>query len=211
MNLRSWYRAILTGVFLLSTTAPSLGGPVLKAPDQRAIPMLVSSTRSMRHFGTGVVVGPTTILTASHVVVGDRLEVQFPTTAVAGRTVCRARYEDLAVVRASLPPGTPYYHLSFRTPAIGETVRVGGYPSRTWGITKGRVTHLIRTATLGGRVVSAPMIVFAPALHPGASGSPVIDNRGDVVGIFVASNANSNYSIAFPNATALRACRRFVP
>ncbi len=204
--------ALLAGLLVLVVAAPSFGDdPILRDPDRRAIPMLIARSRALRNYGTGVIVGRTTILTAAHVAIGDQMEVRLPHTAIAGRTVCRARYEDLAVVRAELPKGTPYYRLSFRTPAVGEPVRVGGYPGRRWGVTQGRVTHIIRAATLSGRVVHAPMIVFWPALHPGASGSPVLDSRGEVVGIFVASNTRSNYSIAFPNATGLRACRKFVP
>ncbi len=203
---------LLTGLVVLAVAVPGFGDDlILREPDRRAIPMLIASSRTLRNYGTGVVVGPTTVLTASHVAVGDRMEVRFPTTVVAGQTICRARYEDLAVIKAALPKGTPYYRLSFRTPSVGETVRVGGYPSRRWGVTKGRVTNIIRSATLSGRVVNAPMIVFSPALHQGASGSPVLDSGGQVVGIFVASNTQSNYSIAFPNATGLRACRKFVP
>ncbi len=203
---------LLAGLLVLVATVPSFGDdPILRDPDWRAIPMLVTRSRASRNYGTGVIVGRATILTAAHVAIGERMEVRLPYKVIAGRTVCRARYEDVAVVRAELPNGTPYYRLSFRTPAVGEPVRVGGYPGRRWGVTKGRVTHIIRVATLSGRVVRAPMIVFWPALHPGASGAPVLDSRGEVVGIFVASNTRSNYSIAFPNATGLRACRKFVP
>lgn len=196
-------------VLILVVTSPIDAALILSAPDQRAIPMLVSQSQDLRKYGTGVVVGPTTILTAEHVA-ADRMEVRFPTASVTGHPVCRARYEDLAVVKAPLPKNTPYYRLSFRTPAVGETVRVGGYPGRKWMVAKGRVTHIIASATLGGRSVNSPMIVFEPALHQGASGSPVLDSRGMVIGIFVASNSQSDYSIAFPNGTALRACRKFV-
>jgi len=212
MGRRTWNAVILTGLVVLAVAVPVVGEDrILREPDRRAIPMLIASSRTLRNYGTGVVVGPNTVLTASHVALGDRMEVRFPTTAVAGQTICRARYEDLAVVRVALPKGTPYYRLSVRTPSVGETVRVGGYPRRRWEVIKGRITNIIRSATLSGRKVNSPMIVFSPALHQGASGSPVLDSVGQVVGIFVASNTQSNYSIAFPNATGLRACRRFVP
>ncbi len=201
---------LLTLALTLVPTVPLFGeGIILSEPDQRAIPMLVSRNHDMRYFGTGVIVGPGTILTARHVA-ADRVEVRLPTTAVSGRAICRGRYEDVAVVKAQLPPHTPYYHLSFRTPAVGEPVRVGGYPNRRWTVARGRITHLIPSATLSGRVVNAPLIVFEPALHQGASGAPVLDRRGEVVGILVASNERSNYSIAFPNGTGLRACRKFI-
>jgi S1-C subfamily serine protease len=197
--------------FILVAAGPLLAqGLILHAPDRRAIPMLVSKTRTLLKYGTGVIVGPSTILTAEHVAATNSMEVRLPTGTVTGQAVCRARYEDLAVLQAPLPKGTPYYRVSFRTPSVGERVTVGGYPNRQWMVARGRITNIISHATLGDRPVDSPMIVFEPALHQGASGAPVLDSRGQVIGIFVASNTPSNYSIAFPNSAALRACRKFV-
>ena len=200
----------LSALLLATVCIPVLGsGIVLRDLDRRAIPMLVSKSKDLHKYGTGVIVGPAIILTASHVA-ADRMDVVLPKAAVKGQAVCRARYEDLAVVKARLPRGTPYYTLSSKMPSAGETVRVGGYTNRKWKIASGRVTYIISSATLGGRRVNSPMIVFGPALHQGASGSPVLDPRGQVVGIFVASNRQSNYSIAFPTTAALKACRKFL-
>ncbi|HXF83396.1 MAG TPA: serine protease [bacterium] len=187
---------------------PAAGAPaVLRTLDRRAIPLLVARGATMTRYGTGVVVGPSTILTARHVV-GGAMEVRLLRGGAVGATVvCRMREEDLAVLRARLPKGTPYYGLSSRIPRVGDRVRVGGYPGRRWTTATGRVTHVISSAVLGGRRVRSPMIVFTPALHQGASGSPVLNSRGEVAGIFVASNRRENYSIAFPAATVLRACR----
>ncbi len=202
---------LLALLIVVAAAAPALAaGGVVTAPDRRAIPMLVARRGNMLEYGTGVVVGRSTVLTAAHVTVAPRVEVRLPRTSVAGRIVCRDGYEDLAVIRAPLPRGTPYYRLSFRVPRVGEVVRMGGYPDREWRAVRGRVTHLISSATLGGRRVNSPMIVFEPAVHQGASGSPVLDSSGRVIGIFVASNPQSNYSIAFPTKTGLRACGKFV-
>jgi S1-C subfamily serine protease len=201
----------LTALLLAAAAAGRVfgGAPILTRPDQRAIPMLISKSRTLLNYGTGVVVGSSTVLTAEHVLVG-KTDVRLPRGTVAGRTICQSRSEDLAVLRASLPKGTPYYRLSFRMPAVGETVRVGGYPDRHWMVATGRVTHIIQSAVLGGRTVHSPLIVFEPAIHHGASGAPVLDRKGRVLGIFVASNTRANYSIAFPNATGLRTCGKFV-
>lgn len=209
--------AVSLCALLLATVAPSrvFGETmILLRPDQRAIPMLVSKSRVSKseillHYGTGVIVGHATILTAEHVLAG-RMEVRLPKVTVTGQAVCRAHYEDLAVLSAPLPKGTPYYRVSYRMPGVGEAVRVGGYPDRHWTVARGRVTHVIQSATLGGRSVHARMIVFEPALRHGASGSPVLDGQGRVVGIFVASNTQANYSVAFPTATSLRSCSKFL-
>jgi S1-C subfamily serine protease len=202
---------LLALLLVAATAAPALGAAViLTVPDRRAIPMLVSRGRSMSEYGSGVIVGPSTVLTAAHVTPTDSVEVRLLRSTVSGRVVCRDRTEDAAVVDAPLPRGTPYYRISFRIPSVGETVRMGGYPNRQWKTTRGRITHIISSAILSGRRVNSPMIVFEPAVHQGASGSPVLDARGRVIGIFVASNPQANYSIAFPNKASLRACGKYV-
>lgn len=210
MRIRTWTAALC--VLLLATVCvPVVGsGSILRDLDRRAIPMLVSTSKNLQKYGTGVIVGPATILTANHVAAADRMDILLPKVAVKGQAVCRARYEDLAVLQARLPRGTPYYTLSSKMPSVGETVKVGGYPNRKWKAASGRVTHIISSATLGGRRVKSPMIVFKPALPQGASGSPVLNRRGQVVGIFVASNRLENYSIAFPTTVVLKACQKFL-
>lgn len=211
MRIRAWSAALC--VLLLATVCvPVLGGgSILRDLDRRAIPMLVWKSKNLQKYGTGVIVGPTTILTANHVAAGNKMDVLLPKgAAVKGEAVCRASYEDIAVLQARLPRGTPYYTLSSKMPSVGETVKVGGYPNRKWKAASGRVTHIISSATLGGRRVKSPMIVFKPALHQGASGAPVLNRRGQVVGIFVASNRLENYSIAFPTAVVLKTCRKFL-
>lgn len=204
---RAAFILLLVGVSALPSVA---GEAVLRRLDRRGVLMLVATGSEIHKFGTGVVVGPSTLLTAKHVL-GGTMEVRLQNgTRIRARAVCRAREEDLAVVRAALPRGTPHYTLSRRTPTVGETIRVGGYPGRRWTVSSGRVTHVITSAVLGGRRIRSPMIVFTPALHQGASGAPVLNARGEVVGIFAASNRRENYSIAFPAVTALRACGTFL-
>jgi len=183
--------------------------PILAMPDRRGIPQLVTRERDVIRYGTGFVVSPETVLTAKHAVAGA-VEIIFPTGRVTGHVQCRAPDRDTAVIAARLPKDTPRYRVAFRTLAVGELVRIGGYPGRTWTVAAGRVTNVIKTAILSGRRINTPMVVFKPALHQGASGSPVLDARGYVVGIFVASNPPENYSIALPITTGLGPCRPLV-
>jgi len=205
MSLRWW------AVFLVLVGAlPAPGEATTPLPDRRAVPLLVSQSGNLRKYGTGVVVGPDVILTARHVL-GQNIQILLPQSPTPGRPACGTRYEGLAVVKARLPRGTPRYRLSSRVPAVGQRVTVAGYPLRRWRVATGRVTRIIHSARLSGRVVRATMIVFTPALDYGASGAPLLDGRGQVAGITLASNRQANYSIALPVATGLGACRRFIP
>lgn len=206
MTMRWW--ALLLALVAALPVVGEAATPV--SPDRRAVPLLVSQSGNLRRYGTGVVVGAGTILTARHVL-GDTVQVVGAKGPVGAKAVCGTRFEGLAVVRAPLPGGTPRYSLSSRVPAAGERVTVAGYPLRRWRVASGRVTRIIRSARLSGRVVRTTMIVFTPALDYGASGAPLFDARGRVVGITIASNRGANYSIALPVATGLGACRRFLP
>lgn len=209
--MRAPFHHFWLGLFLVlvGTISPSGGAAALNQPDPRGILLLVSQTGNLAKYGTGVVVAPNTILTADHIL-ADRIQVLLSKAPVTAESTCRTRLEGLAVVRATLPKGTPQYRLSFRTPSVGETVTIAGYPLRKWHVATGRITSIIRSANLSGRVVNSPMIVYEPAMDYGASGSPVLDARGQVIAITVASNQESNYSVAVPTTTGLSSCRKFV-
>src|SRR2546428_5864764 len=161
----------------------SAAAPILTAPDRRAIPQLVTREKDIIRYGTGVVVGPETVLTAKHAVAGA-VDIIFPIGKVTGHVQCRAPDRDTAVIAARLPKGTPRYRIAFRTLAVGEVVRIGGYPRRTWTVASGRGANLIKTALLSGPRINTPMVVFKPALHPGARGSPGPGGEGHAGGSF---------------------------
>jgi S1-C subfamily serine protease len=200
---------VVVAAAVLSPQPVRADGPVLTAPDRRGIPLLVTREADVVRYGTGVIVGPQTVLTAKHAVSGA-VQIVLPAVTVTGHVQCRAPDRDTAVITARLPRGTPRYRIAWRTVAVGEPVRTGGYPGRRWTVASGRVTQVIQAAVLSGRRVTTPMVVFRPALHQGASGSPILDARGFVVAIFVASNPQENYSIALPMTTGLGPCRPLV-
>jgi len=197
---------------LLLMAAPSRGQTqtaVLHHPDPRAILPLVSRSGNLLLYGTGVVVGRDTLVTADHVL-SERVDVLLPEGTAAGRPTCRTQVAGLAVIGVPLPPGTPRYRVTFRAPSAGEAVTIAGYPLRKWQVSTGRIIRSLQSANLSGRVVAAPMIAVEPALDYGASGSPVLDGKGLVIGIAVASNQEGNYTIALPTASGLGPCRAFV-
>ncbi|MGH7752562.1 MAG: S1 family peptidase, partial [Gemmatimonadales bacterium] len=152
---------------------------VLSQPDPRAILPLVGRSGNLLQYGTGVVVGRDTIVTADHVL-SQSVRVLLPAGTREGKPSCRTQITGLAVVKAPLPPRTPQYRLSFREPSVGEAVTIAGYPLRKWQVSTGRITHLLNSATISGRIVAAPMMAIDPALDYGASGSPVLDGTGMV-------------------------------
>jgi len=70
--------------------------------------------------------------------------------------------EGQAVVSAPLPKSAPHYRLFIRAAAVGESVTIARYPPRRWYVATARMIEIITSANLGGRIVTAPTIIFGP-------------------------------------------------
>src|SRR3989442_4937803 len=163
-----WVALVLSALSAPFVIDPvSAAAPILTMPDRRAIPQLVTREKDIIRYGTGVVVGPETVLTAKHAVAGA-VDIIFPIGKVTGHVQCRAPDRDTAVIAARLPKGTPRYRIAFRTLAAGELVRIGGDSGPAMIVAVGLVNHAIKNATLSRRRMQKAMGVIQAALHQGA-------------------------------------------
>lgn len=171
-----------------TTAAP--GGPAAAAPARPApaSPGVRPNPNAGRASGTGFVVAPDRVLTNQHVIDGcnrvlvraadDRWLAAMPPARVD-------REHDLALLAVPGDPGPP---LAFRgQPEIrrGEGVVTYGFPlagllSSGPTLTTGEVSALSGLAD-----DQAQMQISAP-VQPGSSGGPLLDRRGQVVGVVVA-------------------------
>ena len=170
--------SLLTGLLL------GCSGP----PDTSVTP-LHRSTVLIEHekgHGSGLIVGPSRVLTAYHVVQGDALDIRFFSgEAKAGSVIWSDAERDLALVDVTVPDGHPQAFLSCDKPRAGQHVMAVGHPIQSqWVLVGG---YLPSNGLVAGRYVS---LGFPVGL--GTSGGPVFDEQGQVVGITLAILAERN-------------------
>ena len=140
--------------------------------------------------GAGVIVDDMAhILTSLHIVDGSGdVKVTFSDGTVSPvEIVARLPDRDIAVVRALAPPAQ-FQPATMGNPGglqVGDHAFVIGHPfGLTGSYSTGVISGLDRSMTAPG--LSKPisgMIQFDAAVNPGSSGGPLVDQKGDVVGI----------------------------
>jgi S1-C subfamily serine protease len=140
--------------------------------------------------GAGVIVDDMAdILTSLHIIDGGTsIQVIFSDGTTSGvQVVSHLPDRDIAVLRALSPPAQ-FQAATMGNPgslSIGDPAFVIGHP---FGLTGSLSTGVISGL---GRAMTAPnlsqpitgLIQFDAAVNPGNSGGPLVDQRGDVVGI----------------------------
>jgi serine protease Do len=112
---------------------------------------------------------------------------------------------DLIKVTADLPPGslTSYLQISGKQPMVGERVLVIGSPmGLDQTVTDGMVSGIRRLPGMG------EMLQISAPISPGSSGGPVVNGKGEVLGVarlFLARGQNLNFAIPGSQILALPA------
>jgi len=156
---------------------------------QLASPSVVQVTVYDKNFqqlalGSGFVYdGEGHVVTNNHVVEGGSYFIitTYDNEMFEAKLVGSDSYADLAVLKADLPSKYPPLKLA-DTVIIGEPVYAIGSPFGLSGsITSGIVSQVNRTG-----ITYVPMLQTDAAINPGNSGGPLINSRGEVVGVATA-------------------------
>nr|WP_255646014.1 trypsin-like peptidase domain-containing protein [Actinoplanes polyasparticus] len=140
--------------------------------------------------GTGVIANADgTVLTAFHVVEGAKsITIAYADgTESPAEVVTSSPAQDIATLRPAKLPETLVPAVLGGGAAIGDDVVAIGNPlGLTATTTSGVVSGLDRTLSRdrGGDI--AGLIQFDAAVNPGSSGGPLLNDRGQVIGIVVA-------------------------
>ncbi len=143
----------------------------------------------LEDLGSGVIVDQQgDILTALHVVVGaSTIDVSFADGTTSPASVkSEDPSHDIAVLTPSTPPAVIRPAVLGTTPQIGdEAFAVGNPLGLTASLSAGVVSGLDRTFTpVDGRTLTG-MIQFDAAVNPGSSGGPLLNAKGQVIGIVI--------------------------
>ncbi|WP_245673963.1 MULTISPECIES: trypsin-like peptidase domain-containing protein [Actinoplanes] len=144
-----------------------------------------SQSRAEAGTGTGVIANADgTVLTALHVVDGaETIRVTYADgTSAPAEIVTEDPAQDIATLVPGKLPETLVPAVLGGGVQVGEEVVAIGNPlGLTWSTTDGVVSGMDRTA---GKIEG--LIQFDAAVNPGNSGGPLINTRGQVVGIVIA-------------------------
>ncbi|MEV0623385.1 trypsin-like peptidase domain-containing protein [Nonomuraea sp. NPDC050404] len=182
--------------------APSAGLTGLSATAARVLPSVVS-IETGRTGGTGFVVDDRGhILTNAHVVSGSTsvTVVLNDGSRLSARVAGADDDEDLAVLEVDYPRElTPATLGRSADLSVGDQVLAIGSPLGLSGtVTAGIVSALDREVRLGGSRRTA--VQTDASINPGNSGGPLVNARGEVVGVntaIAASRGGGNIGIGF--------------
>ncbi|GIW08401.1 MAG: hypothetical protein KatS3mg060_3206 [Dehalococcoidia bacterium] len=155
------------------------------------------------------------ILTNNHVIDGaTRITVRFNDgTEIEARVLGRDPAGDLALLQAQVPaevPPLPLADSDLVKP--GEVaIAIGSPQGLGYSITAGIVSGIDRTAGAGGGRPLSGLIQTDAAINPGNSGGPLLNGRGEVIGInTLGSTGVQNIGFAVPINSAKRILPRLI-
>ncbi|TDD02080.1 trypsin-like serine protease [Nonomuraea diastatica] len=182
--------------------APSSSLTGLSATAARVLPSVVSVEAGSRGGSGFVVDGRGHILTNAHVVGGSTLAtvVLSDGRRLSARVVGADDDEDLAVLAVDSPGDlTPATLGRSSGLSVGDQVLAIGSPLGLSGtVTAGIVSALDREVRLGGARRTA--VQTDASINPGNSGGPLVNDRGEVVGVntaIAAGRGGGNIGIGF--------------
>ena len=152
--------------------------------------------------GSGVIYdGQGLILTAAHVIAGQTsVDVRVADGRLLDGEVVGTNTEtDIGVVRIDPFDGIPVAALAIEQPAPGDlAIAVGSPFALEQTVTSGVVSAVDRQASGTAGVVVGVIQTDAP-INPGNSGGPLLNRRGEVIGInsFIQTRTGGNVGVGF--------------
>jgi S1-C subfamily serine protease/Tfp pilus assembly protein PilF len=172
---------------------PESGGVLSAAEVYARAARSVVRVQSGERSGSGFCIAPGLVLTNAHVLAErgpfavrtyEKRGEQFgPGKVVPARVVFRAEGEDVAVLRLTDPPaGLEPLPIARHDPGVGQRVYALGHPVAGDQVLEATLSEGLVSAV--NRVLEGKQYLqHSAAIHSGSSGSPLLDDRGCVVGL----------------------------
>ena len=140
--------------------------------------------------GSGFLVGNRMVVTVAHVIEGARsISLRTSSGVSRGEVVGSAIDREVAVVRSVHPFAGHLFSFARQHPTELDEVAVLGYPlGLPLSSEAGHVSALDRTIDLEDKSLQG-MIQTDAAVNPGNSGGPMINSRGNILGLVEAKNS----------------------
>jgi len=157
------------------------------------------------------------LITNQHVVENaERVTVQFADgTELIAEIVGGDPYSDIAVLKVEPPDAglTPVTVGDSAALKVGQVaVTVGNPFGQDFTMTSGIVSALGRTRPSGLSSYSIPLVIQHDApINPGSSGGPLLDRRGQVIGINTQIISQSGSSAGIGFAVPINVARKVIP
>jgi len=160
--------------------------------------------------GTGIIIDPRGYIVTNHHVVEEvsslRIRLADGTTAPA-QVIARDKEEDLALLKIDVPQALPVMPLGTASDLmVGETVvAIGNAYGYDHTVTLGIVSAIKRDVTLNKNISYKALIQTDAAINPGNSGGPLLNVKGELIGVNVAIRAGAQgIGFAIPVDTMMR-------
>ncbi|OGP71109.1 MAG: hypothetical protein A2Y80_08380 [Deltaproteobacteria bacterium RBG_13_58_19] len=142
------------------------------------------------------------LITSRHVIAGvARAEIKLPKGGLYPLTTVLAedKRTDLVKLSVNIPGGTPHYlQVTGSRPEVGEHVLVVGSPlGLEQSVSEGLVAAI---RTIRGR---GEFLQISAPISPGSSGGPVLNLKGQVMGVAAFQVRGQNINFAVPGSAVL--------
>jgi S1-C subfamily serine protease len=169
------------------------------------------SPRVITASGTGFIGGADGYIVTSEHVIREATSIKVPVagTDYSATVVDKKPDQDLALLKIS-KSGLPVVAFGDSDKVqIGDQVVAIGCPEGRCGtITVGRVANLKQTATFPGGVTLRNLIMIDVVIAPGSSGGPLLNMKGEVVGITMGGIEGTRFGFAIPINDAIPLLQR---